>query len=407
MGQFKPMVKMMTTEPTVELKLKKGGTVKKADGGFMPMQSGMPSDMPARMPARGGMMPSARPAKPSMAMRRKAMAGRSMTPPMVSAPPMSATPAMKKGGKADMSQDKAMIKKAFKQHDAQEHKGGKGTSLKLKKGGMMKGGMSCATGGVAMGQGGYKNGGIISNEGKASTSTKMSTAKPDHSPAKTGDVKMGNGGGYKKGGTAHMYAKGGSVMNYVNGNVVGTPSGKTNTTTGSVTKSNAGGYKNGGKIKGMMGGGMAGDMMMNDGMQGGYKKGGASKKYARGGEVVQDDGKAVEMSQGRKKPSAPVSITALSGTFKKGGRVKKMAGGGDSSDYDPIYDREMARKGAEKASEREENEAMRDTILGAPRRLLKGVKQMFNGTPPSGSVTKTEKSVTVTPSKKRGGSVEC
>jgi hypothetical protein len=29
-----------------------------------------------------------------------------------------------------------MIKKAFKQHDAQEHKGGKGTTLKLKKGGV-------------------------------------------------------------------------------------------------------------------------------------------------------------------------------------------------------------------------------------------------------------------------------
>jgi hypothetical protein len=36
---------------------------------------------------------------------------------------------------SDMAQDKAMIKKAFKQHDAQEHKGGKGTTLKLKKGG--------------------------------------------------------------------------------------------------------------------------------------------------------------------------------------------------------------------------------------------------------------------------------
>jgi len=35
----------------------------------------------------------------------------------------------------DKSQDKAMIKKAFKQHDAQEHKGGKGTTLKLAKGG--------------------------------------------------------------------------------------------------------------------------------------------------------------------------------------------------------------------------------------------------------------------------------
>jgi len=37
--------------------------------------------------------------------------------------------------KSDIKQDKALIKKAFKQHDAQEHKGGKGTTLKLKKGG--------------------------------------------------------------------------------------------------------------------------------------------------------------------------------------------------------------------------------------------------------------------------------
>jgi len=56
-------------------------------------------------------------------------------------PPMSAPGMMKKGGKveggkADMAQDKAMIKKAFKQHDAQEHAGGKGTTLKLKKGGV-------------------------------------------------------------------------------------------------------------------------------------------------------------------------------------------------------------------------------------------------------------------------------
>ena len=41
----------------------------------------------------------------------------------------------KENAKSDMAQDKAMIKKAFKQHDAQEHKGGKGTTLKLKKGG--------------------------------------------------------------------------------------------------------------------------------------------------------------------------------------------------------------------------------------------------------------------------------
>jgi hypothetical protein len=42
---------------------------------------------------------------------------------------------MKEDIKMDKSQDKAMIKKAFRQHDIQEHKGGKGTKLALKKGG--------------------------------------------------------------------------------------------------------------------------------------------------------------------------------------------------------------------------------------------------------------------------------
>jgi hypothetical protein len=60
---------------------------------------------------------------------------------------------MGEGGMMDKSQDKAMIKKAFKQHDAQEHKGGKGTSLELKRGGMAKkmasGGFTRAADGVA------------------------------------------------------------------------------------------------------------------------------------------------------------------------------------------------------------------------------------------------------------------
>jgi hypothetical protein len=38
--------------------------------------------------------------------------------------------------KSDKKQDVALIKKAFKQHDKQEHKGGKGTMLKLSKGGV-------------------------------------------------------------------------------------------------------------------------------------------------------------------------------------------------------------------------------------------------------------------------------
>ena len=353
MGQFKPMVKMMTTEPSVELKLKKGGSVSKADGGYIPMQSAMPSTMPAR----GGMMPVARPGKPSIAARRKAM--------MASKPPMSATPAMKEGGESKATHKAEMTKMKGLEKELKSHEGK--PASKAHKG--------LKTGGVVMGQAGFKAGGIISNEGQAATSTKMVTTKPNHSPANTGDVKMGNGGGYKKGGATRKYAKGGSVMNYVEGNVVGTPAGKTNTTTGDVAKSNGGGYK----------------------------KGGALKKYARGGEVVQDDGKAVEMPQGRKKPPAPVSITALSGTYKKGGSVKKMAEGGSD---DPVIAREMARRDAEKASERADNESMRDSILGAPGRLLEGAKRLFNKAPPSGSVTKTEKSVTVSP-KKAGGSVKC
>jgi hypothetical protein len=42
---------------------------------------------------------------------------------------------MKEDMKMDKMQDTSMIKKAFKQHDMQEHKGGKGTTLKLAKGG--------------------------------------------------------------------------------------------------------------------------------------------------------------------------------------------------------------------------------------------------------------------------------
>ena len=45
---------------------------------------------------------------------------------------------MKEDMAMDKKQDVAMIKKAFKQHDMQEHKGGKGTTLKLAKGGAFR-----------------------------------------------------------------------------------------------------------------------------------------------------------------------------------------------------------------------------------------------------------------------------
>ena len=82
----------------------------------------------AMMAARARRMPAAKPAM--------------MAPPPVAPSAMPAMPpampGMKKGGetmKSDKAQDKAMIKKAMKQHDMQEHKGGKGTKLSLKSGG--------------------------------------------------------------------------------------------------------------------------------------------------------------------------------------------------------------------------------------------------------------------------------
>ena len=175
------------------------------------------------------------------------------------------------------------------------------------------------------------------------------------------------------------YKDGGSVMKYAENNVVGTPPGKSNTKTGGVKLGN----------------------------DGGYCEGGATKKFARGGMV--DSGNVQKMPQGRKKPSAPVSITALSGTFKKGGKVKKMSVGGDSGSTEDLskgaYDRFYS-------DQKKENEAMRDTILGAPGRMLDRVKGFLGGVGkkpdlPAGSVTKTEKSTTVTPAKKRGGAVKC
>jgi hypothetical protein len=380
MGQFKPMVKMMTTEPTVELKLKNGGAVAMKKGGsttkakkmamggdpMMRGEPGMASEMMGapRMPSGpvgGSAAPVVGPKRPSMAMRRKAMRP-PMAAPMASSAPMTppSAPMMKKGGKAhdDAAQDRAMIKKAMA-------------------------GKKFATGGVVNGQGGYKKGGLASsgiinteNQGGEYRNTKMHTAKPDHSPAKTGGVKNGNGGGYA---------------------------------TGGVAKSNAGGYKNGG----------------------------ASKKFADGGSV-QSDGRPVKMAQGAKKPSTPVSINQLSGTFKKGGKVtaaegrlqainksenassmkaakavkldqyskyqkpvKKMASGGD-----PQARENAAARDAFDADERKFNEGLRSDVSDALMYIPRKIKKAFNGMTGQGAVTTTEREVSKTvspPSKKRGG----
>ena len=68
------------------------------------------------------------------------------------------------------------------------------------------------TGGVVNGQAGFKDGGIIKT--MTSKTTKVVGATPNNNSAPTGDVKMGNGGGYKKGGAAKKpFATGGAVNN--------------------------------------------------------------------------------------------------------------------------------------------------------------------------------------------------
>ena len=274
MGQFKPMVKMMTTEPTVELKLKKGGSAHKkmkhgGDASHKPMQKmmdgGVMGALSGATPIIAGRTaaPVARvPARPSMASRRKAM--------MAKAPTMPKRMMAKDGGKA--CKDGGDVEKDLKAHAS---KPASKAHAGLKKGGACykDGGKVEATRGVipvsASKKGAEK---YVSNISTAEYTTKTS--------GKTGDVKYGNGGGYK---------------------------------TGGVVLGNGGGYKKGGKACAT--GGVA------LGNAGGYKKGGASKKaYANGGSV-NDEGKAISMPQGNKKPSSPVSISKLSGTFKKGGNV--------------------------------------------------------------------------------------
>jgi hypothetical protein len=375
MGQFKPMVKMMTTEPTVELKLKKGGHVNmkkggKAESGHKKMaMGGGAMEALAGTPALVGRpavnAPVRAPGKPSMASRRKAMMAKPAMAPKapIGNPAMPSTP-MKKGGeskathKAEMSKMKG-LEKELKSHESKP---------------ASKGHKGLATGGVANGQGGYAKGGIINTEGQggAYRNTKMHTAKADHSPATTGGVKDGNGGGYA---------------------------------TGGVAKANGGGYRKGGSAK---------------------------KAYATGGTV--DSGKPVAMPQGSKKPPTPVSINRLSGTYKSGGKVtpaegrlranfgaenatamkqakadtnlkyskyQKMQSGGSPTPNERFFDKNKVdpKSVSDKAS-RELEDAMNP--LSMVKELAGKAKDYFM--PKGESVTKTKESVTVAPvPKKRGG----
>ena len=529
MGQFKPMVKMFTDEPSVILKLKKGGKVSskaaKQEEGFKSMAS---NNAKVFEDAENGVAPK----RPSMSERRKAMnpnqyakGGKVVNKQMGGAMPMQGAPApampmvpaapqamgrqalmgmtpnkrmaraamvqkalsgMKKGGSAD-PKCCAALEKELKHHESlsmakahpmkkasggaidrdetrttiegntkkfvntkvddgskKDRAHGTGIVKEGKPGGYATGGSIPADTDKKFNKGRVVMGGTIEGNAKDYATTEMHQAKPDRSSSNTGGVRMANAGGFKKGGK--VPGIGNAIEHdgdWENRPADGTPPGKTNTTTGNVKLGNGGGFKRGGH---------------------------ASKKaYATGGQVI-DDGRAEKMP--RHFVSRPVANSLQSGTFAKGGKVEKeekpnlrllkthtgpkghvakvykdrdwgehrvkffspegkhhaegdyhtddlsdahdtaigqlnrykkggkvrFAEGGSEDMSNGAYDRHYA-------NEKAENEADRKAMMELPKRLYEGAKNLFSSTPttpPSGSVTKTEKSVTVAP-RKRGG----
>lgn len=208
MGQFKPMVKMMTTEPSVILKLKKGGHVA--------MPKGKGGDdykaMPSTMPTRGTQVPEAAeaPKKPSMAARRMAMKPAGAL----------ATPMMKKGGKAKMAEggetpamhkaEMEKMSKVEKELKSHESKPASKAHAGLKTGGVVKGQAGYKTGGVAKAQGGYKKGGCAgyADGGKVDSGKAEKMAQGNKKPS--APVKINElSGTFKKGGKIVKKAAGG------------------------------------------------------------------------------------------------------------------------------------------------------------------------------------------------------
>jgi len=442
MGQFKPMVKMETTEPSVELKLKKGGHVsmkKKSEHGHKMMDGGMAGPMMARgiPPAMMAMAPK----KPPMAMRRRAMTA-------------MPTPMMKKGGEMESNKAHAMEEKRFAKLEAQlkkhenmpahlAHKGmasggspaermknlakARQALQKCKEGGGMHhldkcemhlakcggGSMKKMASGGATGEtmDKFETKTTINNDEKPYEKTLMHTSKKDKASG-TGEVKIGNGGGYKKGGSINSETSSGDYDT----TLVHQAKPDSSSGTGGVSMSNAGGYKKGGKPKFKTGGGVekyavdnvegtpkgvtnttTGAVKESNG--GGYKKGGALKKHFATGGSVNRTGHAVVMPQASKPASKATEINMLSGVFKKGGHVKKFDGGGSTGDK--IIDQENQRRLNELNTTKYENQHPFKTMFN-------NVKEFVMGPPttPAGSVTKTKESVTVAPQKKRGGSIK-
>ena len=336
MGQFKPMTKMMTTEPSVILKLKKGGCVTSAAKEMDDYKS-----MPKA--ADGGMFSRMR--APVIKAAKKAMTNKTSAP---SKPSMidrlKSMKANQPGGMMGMARKAAqsMADKMPMQ------------SSPMKPRGLMGGAMGMAR--------------------KAAMANRPAANMPDEMPA------MKKGGESKAVHASEMKKMSGLEKELKSH--AGKPASKAHKglKTGGVV-AGQGGFKTGGVIKGN---------------KGGYAKGGATKKFADGG-AVQDDGRAVKMPQGNKRPSKPVSINQLSGTFKKGGKVNKYAEGGDAQ-----TEKNQREYKQYEADEKKFNESLREDVMSGLTYPFRKMKEMFSDKPaPKGSVTKTKESVTV--AKKAGG----
>lgn len=384
MGQFKPMVKMETTEPSVILKLKKGGHVNmkkggKAEAGHKKMaMGGGAMDMMMGTPALVGRpavnAPVRAPGKPSMSLRRKAMMAKNPAP--------MAMPPMKKGGKAEGGESKGMhkaemskmtgLEKELKSHESKPaSKGHKGLK----------------TGGVALGNaGGFKKGGM------ATGGVKMGNA----GGFKTGGVSLGNAGGFKRGGKSSKkaYATGGTVNS---GKPVAMPQGRKPASSPVRISELAGTYKGGGKVapndKSLQ---RVNDAEYAPSMRAANKD--SNLKYGlrmNGGGSVSDK-EAYEMSK--------QEMDKLRSSMGGRGSVSDKEADMSKGAYDAHYANQKAENEAD-------SKAVEDFFMYLPRKVGK----LFSGgdkevkKPPSlggeRAVTKTKESVTVSPmGKKRGGS---
>lgn len=210
-GGFSQMPKMITDEPTVILKLKKGGSAHHKHGGkheehghksmkHMAM-GGMPNM--TTLPARGGVAPTMAPKMGALAVRRAAMRG--MPAPLMA----------KKGGKTHKAEggkvekDIHKVEKELKHHEKMKDSmhGGK---AHMKKGGHAKKHM--AEGGEMLGKkiDQFESRSAIENDAPKYLQTMMHDGEHHDSAHGTGEVKENNAGGYKHGGKAH-HADGGKV----------------------------------------------------------------------------------------------------------------------------------------------------------------------------------------------------